>query len=114
MKEEKIPNARKSHQRVCGEFWNLGGQHNWEGKKKEPTDYMPSCDFQRTGSPDAHFRRQQARPEQGSIGCLHRVGTGSECPVDNLRELRRVSNPNCGITRKKKRERERHLSCEKL
>ena len=39
MKEEKIPNTRKSHQRVCGEFWNLGGQHNWEGKKKEPTDH---------------------------------------------------------------------------
>ena len=107
MKEEKIPNTRKSHQRVCGEFWNLGGQHNWEGKKKRT--HRP-----RTGSPDAHFRRRQARPEQGSIGCLHRVGTGSECPVDNLRELRRVSNPNHGITRKKKRERERHLSCEKL
>ena len=75
-------------------------------KKKEPTDYMPSCDFQWTGSLDAHFCRQQARPEQGSMGCLHRVGTGSECPVDYLRELRRESNPNCGITRKKKRERE--------
>ena len=36
MKEEKVPNARKpSHRRVCGEFWNLRGQHNWEGKKKK-------------------------------------------------------------------------------
>ena len=34
MKEEKFPNTRKpSHQRVCGEFWNLRVQHNWEGKK---------------------------------------------------------------------------------
>ena len=37
VKEEKFPNARKpSHQRVCGEFWDLRGQHNWEGKKKSP------------------------------------------------------------------------------
>ena len=36
MKEEKFPNTRKpSHQRVCGEFWNLRGQHNREGKKKK-------------------------------------------------------------------------------
>ena len=35
MKEEKFPNTRKpSHWRVCGEFWNLRGQHNQEGKKK--------------------------------------------------------------------------------
>ena len=31
MNEEKFPNTRKpSHQQVCGEFWNLRGQHNWE------------------------------------------------------------------------------------
>ena len=37
LKEEKFPNTRKhSHQQVCGEFWNLRGQHNWEGKKKNP------------------------------------------------------------------------------
>ena len=35
VKEEKFPNTRKpSHRRVCGEFWNLRGQHNQEGKKK--------------------------------------------------------------------------------
>ena len=35
MKEEKFPNTRKSsHPQVCGEFWNLRVQHNWEGKKK--------------------------------------------------------------------------------
>ena len=35
VKEEKFPNNRKpTHWRVCGEFWNLGGQHNWEGDKK--------------------------------------------------------------------------------
>ena len=31
--KEKFPNTRKhSHQRVCGEFWNLRGQLNREGK----------------------------------------------------------------------------------
>ena len=38
VKEEKFPNARKpSHQRVCGEFWDLRGQHNRERKKKKKT-----------------------------------------------------------------------------
>ena len=33
IKEEKFPNTRKpSHWQVCGEFWNLRGQHNWEEK----------------------------------------------------------------------------------
>ena len=33
LKEEKFPSTRKpSHQRVCGEFWNLRGQHNQEEK----------------------------------------------------------------------------------
>ena len=33
LKEEKFPNTRRpSHRRVCGEFWNLRGQHNWEEK----------------------------------------------------------------------------------
>ena len=43
MKEEKFPNSRKpSHRWVCGEFWNLRGQHNWEREKKKktkPTEY---------------------------------------------------------------------------
>ena len=33
LKEEKFSNTRKlSHRWVCGEFWNLRGQHNWEEK----------------------------------------------------------------------------------
>ena len=36
MKEKKFPNSRKcSHRRVCGEFWNLRGQHNREGENKQ-------------------------------------------------------------------------------
>ena len=31
IKEKKFPNTRKpSHWQVCGEFWNLRGQHNRE------------------------------------------------------------------------------------
>ena len=39
--KEKFPNTRKlSYQWVCGEFWNLRGQHNQElKKKKKPTEY---------------------------------------------------------------------------
>ena len=38
VKEEKLPNSRKpSHRWVCGEFWNLRGQHNLEGEKKKKT-----------------------------------------------------------------------------
>ena len=37
VKEEKFPNTRKpSHQWVCGEFWNLRGQHNKGGGGKNP------------------------------------------------------------------------------
>ena len=39
--EGEVPNSRKpSHEQVCGEFWNLRGQHNWEGEKN-PTKYVP-------------------------------------------------------------------------
>ena len=35
--EQKFPSTGKpSHWWVCGEFWNLREQHNWEGKKKNP------------------------------------------------------------------------------
>ena len=112
MKEEKFPNTRKpSHRRVCKEFWNLGGQQNQEGEKKEPTDNVPSCDFQQRGSLDTCVRQQWTGAGQGGAGCLLRVGTSPECPEDNLRELMWDSNPNCGIARerekKKERERER-------
>ena len=35
IKEKKFPNTWKpSHQRVCGDFWNLRGRHNQEEKNK--------------------------------------------------------------------------------
>ena len=39
IKEEKFPNTRKpSHRQVCGEFWNLQGQHNREEKTNKQTN----------------------------------------------------------------------------
>ena len=36
--KEKFPNTRKlSYQWVCGEFWNLRGQHNQELNKQKKT-----------------------------------------------------------------------------
>jgi len=59
---EKFPNTSKpSYQWVCREFWNLRGQHNQEGEKKEhknPTDYMPNHNSQWRSSPDAHIHQQ--------------------------------------------------------
>ena len=46
VKKEKFPNTRTpSHPQVCREFWNLRGQHNWEGEKKT-TDYAPNHNSQ--------------------------------------------------------------------
>ena len=60
VKEEKFPNTRKqSHKQVCGEFWNLRGQHNQEGKKKS-TDYAPNHNSKQRSSPDAGIHHQQA------------------------------------------------------
>ena len=42
MNGEKFPNTRKSsHWWVCGEFWKLRGQHNWEEKKKKNKNTNP-------------------------------------------------------------------------
>ena len=85
MKEDKFPNSRKpSHQRIFGEFWNLRGKDNWEGKKKNE---LPNCNSQQRSSPDALFHHQQAGAGQGGAGCVLRVRTGPGCPEDNLREL---------------------------
>ena len=42
--KEKFPNSRKScHRWVYGEFWNLRGQHNREGKKKTHKESAPTA-----------------------------------------------------------------------
>ena len=90
MKEEKFPNTRKpSHQWVCGEFWNLRGQHNWEekGNTKNPqTTHL-------TATPSGEVAQilTTASSKQGLNrevpAVLLRVRTRPKCPEDNLREL---------------------------
>ena len=42
--KEKFPNTRKpSHQWVCGEFWNLRGQHNRREKEKNKKAPQITC-----------------------------------------------------------------------
>ena len=96
--KEKFPHSRKpSHWQVCGELWNLRGQHNRQEKKKKKIhthiEYAPNCNSQQRSSPDACICYQQARAEQGgglnreARAALLRVRTRPECPESNLREL---------------------------
>ena len=93
MKEEKLPHSRKpSHRWVCGEFWNLRGQHNQEKEKKKKTP-QNTC-LTATASRDVAQMLTSATSEQGlgreaqAASSVLRVRTRPECPEDNLRELR--------------------------
>ena len=90
MKEEKLPHSRKpSHRWVCGEFWNLRGQHNWEEKKQNPQNRCLTA----TASGEVAQMLTSATSERGLdrevwvASSVLRVRTGPECPEDNLREL---------------------------
>ena len=68
--KEKFPHSRKpSHWWVCGEFWNLREQHNWEGKKKT-TEYTPNLNSQQRSSPEAGIYHQRAGAGWGGTGCI--------------------------------------------
>ena len=61
--KEKFPNSRKSsHRWVCGEFWNLRGQHNWEGEKKNK---LQSTRLTATPSKEVAQMLTSATSEQG-------------------------------------------------
>ena len=63
---EKFPNSSKpSQQWVCGEFWNLRGQHNREEEK--PTEYAPNLNSQGRSI-------QDTRPPAVSGGWTGRFG----------------------------------------
>ena len=108
VKEEKFPNSRKfSYRWVCGEFWNLRGQRNWEKNKNKNknTEYAPNWNCQRRSSLDAHVCLQWAGSGQGVTGCMPKVRTRPESPEDNLRGLTWDSNTNCGIARERGKKR---------
>ena len=61
VKEETFPNSRKpSHWQVCGEFWNLRGQHNREWENKNPQNMhltaTPSGEVAQTLAPTTSKR----------------------------------------------------------
>ena len=75
MKEEKFPNRLKSsHTRVCGEFWNLRGQHNWEGKKKKKAPQNRRLTATASGEvAQTHAYHQRAGAGQGGAVCIIRA-----------------------------------------
>jgi len=90
MKEEKFPHNKKpSHWHVCGEFWNLRGQHNREEKKNTPQNMCLTV----TTSREVAQMLTPTRSKWGLCREAHagslvlRVRTRPECPEDNLREL---------------------------
>ena len=73
MKEEKFPKSRTpSHRWVCGEFWNLRGQYNWEKKKKIPQNTFLTATPSREVAQMLIF----ASREQGLDGKLQAAGLG--------------------------------------
>ena len=94
VKEEKFPNTRKpSHQGVCGEFWNLRGEHNWEGKNTHTHTHTHTQIMHLTLTPSGEVAQMLASTSsewglnmEVQITLL-RVRTGLECPADKLREL---------------------------
>ena len=71
VKEEKFPHSRKpSYGWVCGEFWNLRGQHNQE--EKQNTEYVHNHNSQQRSSLDAlaSTTRTQGLDRQARVACL--------------------------------------------
>ena len=70
MKEEKFPNSRKSsHRQVCGTFWNLREQHNWEENKK-PTEYTSNHNGQRSAQMLMSATGEQGLDREARVTCL--------------------------------------------
>ena len=90
--KEKLPNNRKlSHWRVCGEFWNLRGQHSREEKTKTKTKNPQITRLTSTPSGEVAQTLASTTSKWGlnreAQAALLRVRTRPECPGDNLREL---------------------------
>ena len=71
MKEEKFPNTRKpSHQWVCGEFWNLRVQHNWEKKKKKHRICLTATSSREVAQTLASATSEWALNRETQVACL--------------------------------------------
>ena len=92
VKEEKFPHSWKpSHRQVCGEFWNLRGQHNREKQKEKKK--LQNMHLITTVSREVAQTLAFATSEWGlgreawTASSVFRIRTGLDCPEDNLREL---------------------------
>ena len=86
--KEKFPNSRKpSHGWVCGDFWNLRGQHNQVEKRKMPQNMHLTATARRVvaqmlTSATSHRLDREA----WAASLVLRVRTRPECPEDYMRE----------------------------
>ena len=80
--KEMFPHNRKpSHRQVCGEFWNLRGQHNQEKNKqtnRKPTEYVSKCTSEWRSSPDARVHHQRAGAEDTTRQLLEQINEYSK------------------------------------
>ena len=71
MTEEKFPNTRKpSHSWVCGEFWNLRVQHNWEKKKKKKNTCLTATPRGEVAQTLASATSKQGLNREAWVACL--------------------------------------------
>ena len=90
IKEEDFPNTRKpSHQQVCGEFWDLRGQYNWEEKINKQNPQIMCLSATPSGEVAQMLTSTTSKwgLNREVQAALLRVRTWTECPEDNLREL---------------------------
>ena len=99
MKEKKFPNTRKpSHRRVCGEFRNLRGQHNWEEKINKSNPQITHPITTPSGEVDQTLASATSKwgLDREAWAALLRVRTWPECPEDNLRVLTEIAIQTVG------------------
>ena len=88
MKEENFPNTRKSsHRWAYGEFWNLRGQHNREGKTKKPQIMCPTTTPRGEVAQTLVSSTSKRGLNREVRAALLSVRIRPECPEGNLMEL---------------------------
>ena len=89
MKEEKFPHSQKpSHKLICGEFWNLRGQHNQDKEKEKPqnTHLTATASGEVAQTLPSVTSKLGLGREAPAESLVLGVRTRPECPEDNLRE----------------------------
>ena len=85
--KEKFPNSRKpSHRQVCGEFWNLRGQHNPGAGGNTQNRCLTATPGREVAQTFVSTTSKQGLNKEARAALL-RVRTRPEGPDGNLREL---------------------------